>query len=427
MSATADRIRRWTLTRRGRVALAGAALVAAALLVAGLTGWGDPSSDVPTTEVVRGEFVDYLRLRGEVRPVRSIMVTAPIDAGDMQIVKLVRDGAAVSRGDVIAEFNPARLQQTLQEKQSELRQAEAEIEQAEAEGRLREEQDVTALAEARYNVERARLDANNEQWLPRIEAEQAKLRLADANERVREVERTVESNRTNSAAEIARREHKRDKARLEVARAERGLQKLALVAPGDGIVTLLPNFRAGSMFSSSPPVFRVGDQAWPGAPIAELPDLSSVTLAARLDETDRGRLEVGQPAVVRIDAIPDREFEGRVAEIGVVARTDFSGWPPAHNFDFEVELLESDPRLRSGMSGTVRVAAERLDGVLLVPAAAVVRKDGRTLAYVRRGRAFEPREIAIDREGEDQIVVREGLDAGDRVALRDPTGPGGRP
>jgi len=425
MSRARDLLRRWTATRRGRVVAGGVALVAAIALGVGVLGWGDPASDVPTVEVVRGEFVDYLRLRGEVRPVRSVLVAAPTDAGDMQIVKLVRDGAVVSRGDVIAEFNPARLQQTLQEKQSELRQAEAEIEQAQAEARLREEQDVTALAEAHYNVERAKLDANNEQWLPRIEAEQAKLRLADAEERRREVERTVESNRTNSAAEIARREHKRDKARLEVARAERGLGALALVAPGDGVVTLLPNYRAGSMFSSSPPKFRVGDQAWPGAVIAELPDLSSVRLEARLDETDRGRLQVGLPAVVRVDAIPDREFEGRITEIGVVARTDFSGWPPARNFDLEIEILQTDPRLRSGMSGTVRVAAERLDDVLLVPLSAVVRKDGRTLAFVRRGRAFEARDIAIDREGEDQVVVREGLEPGDRVALRDPTAPGG--
>ena len=427
MSLATDLLRRWTATRRGRVAAGGVALVAAATLGMALFGWGDPGSDMPTAEVARGEFVDYLRLRGEVRPVRSVLVVAPIDAGDMQIVKLVADGATVRKGDVIAEFNPARLQQTLQEKQSELRQAEAEIEKAEAEARLREEQDVTAFAEARYNVERAKLDADNEQWLPRLEAEQAKLRLADANERLREVERTVESNRTNAAAEVARREHRRDKARLEVARAERGLRALELVAPGDGIVTLLPNFRAGNMFSSSPPTFRVGDQAWPGAPIAELPDLSSVTLAARLDETDRRRIEVGQAAVVRIDAIPDREFEGRVAEIGVVARTDFSGWPPARNFDFEVEIVDTDPRLRSGMSGTVRVVAERLQDAIIVPAAAVVRKDGRTLAYVWRGRAFEPRDIAIDREGEDQVVVREGLDVGERVALRDPTGPGGRP
>ncbi len=56
--------------------------------------------------------------------------------------------------------------------------------------------------------------------------------------------------------------------------------------------------------------FRAGDRAWPGAQILELPDLTSIHLATRIDEADRGQLKTDQTATIRVDAIPDREYQG---------------------------------------------------------------------------------------------------------------------
>ncbi len=86
--------------------------------------------DVPTAAVTRGDFVEIVETRGDVRPFRSIVVTAPFQAGELQILKLAANGAAVKRGDVVANFEAVTLRRTLQDKQSELRQAQAELEQA---------------------------------------------------------------------------------------------------------------------------------------------------------------------------------------------------------------------------------------------------------------------------------------------------------
>ena len=153
---------------------------------------------------------------------------------------------------------------------------------------------------------------------------------------------------------------KREKALFDLKRAEDGLENLQLKAPADGMVNVLPNYRAGSMMGASPE-FRQGDRAWAGAAILELPDLSSVHLQARLDESDRSRLQVGQVASVRIEAVPGNDFKAKIDRISMLARPDYqSTWPPPRNFDLDLVLLDVDPRIRPGMTAVARIATERI-------------------------------------------------------------------
>jgi len=404
--------RRWTV-------IGGTAMVAGA-------GWGGvwlarTAPKVPTAEVRRGEFVDYVQVRGEVKALHSIILIAPFNAGDIQIVRLTRNGDRVHKGDVVVQFDTTTLQQTLDQKGSELKTAEADIEGARAQARLQQEQDLTELMKARYDVERAKLDASKQEILSRIEGEKTKLNLADAEQKLREIEERLKSHQMAAAADIESKKQKRDKALFEMRQAERNLVAMTLRAPVDGMVTLLPNWRAGGFFSGSAPEFKEGDRTWPGAAIAELPDLSALRIAVRADETDRGRLKPGQSVAVRVDAVPDKEFSGSIAEIGALAKPDFSGWPPAKNFDVAIQLEQADPRMRPGMSATSRVAVGRAPDSILIPAEAAFQKAGRTVAYVLRGSKFEERVVEVARRGNGEVALARGLQPGERVALRDPT------
>jgi multidrug efflux pump subunit AcrA (membrane-fusion protein) len=84
------------------VLLVVAALVASATVMARRTRTA--ASALPTTLVQKGAFVDYLQARGEIRPVRSILMTAPSSGVDMQILELVANGAAVKPGDVVVQL-----------------------------------------------------------------------------------------------------------------------------------------------------------------------------------------------------------------------------------------------------------------------------------------------------------------------------------
>ncbi|MFI5126206.1 MAG: hypothetical protein ACHQJX_05220, partial [Candidatus Acidiferrales bacterium] len=76
---------------------------------------------IPSALVQRGEFTDYVQLRGQAKALKSAIISAPYQAGDLQIIKLAQNGAQVKKGDVVVEFDATTLKQTLAQDQSTLK------------------------------------------------------------------------------------------------------------------------------------------------------------------------------------------------------------------------------------------------------------------------------------------------------------------
>src|SRR5262249_51177045 len=142
-----DRRRRLETMKRATTAI----VVVVALVVGSVAAYarlrrGPSSGSLPAATVARTAFIDYLQLRGEIRPARSILLTAPMSGGsDLQIMQLAKNGATVNAGDVVVQFDTTTQQRTLEQKQSELKQAESEIDKALAEQRRRDQAARTAL------------------------------------------------------------------------------------------------------------------------------------------------------------------------------------------------------------------------------------------------------------------------------------------
>lgn len=410
------------LWRRRKIVLA----AAAAVLVGAAAFWGISRSHaaptIPTAAVERTDFVHWVQLRGQVKALESVHIAAPYRAGDLQILKLVPSGATVKKGDVLVKFDPSQLDQTLAQDKVDVQSAEAEIQQSRAKSRLKEEQDLTDVMKARYAVQSAQLEASKAEIVSKIEGAEAELKLADARQQLKEAEAKLKADKASDAADLKSYQEKRDEAAYQVRLAQHNIDELTVRAPINGVVTLLDtNWNAGGPFGNPQP-FKTGDRVWSGAPIAELPDLSTLEIEARVDETERGSLQVGQKTSVRIAAVPDREFNGKVTQISTLASSDFSaGWPFPRNFTVRISLDRSDPRLRPGMNGTVRVAVDRVLNGIVIPGEALFHRNGESVAYVLHGSKFEPRKIEVAQESSDQVLVAKGLQAGERVALKDPT------
>src|SRR5262245_12552900 len=85
---------------------------------------GTTEVDVPVAKVRRGDFVISVRTRGEIKSTRSVILSAP-QVPDTRIVKLTESGRAVSKGDVVVEFDAAQQEQTLLERVTTVRTAES--------------------------------------------------------------------------------------------------------------------------------------------------------------------------------------------------------------------------------------------------------------------------------------------------------------
>lgn len=391
-------------------------LLGSAMLL-GASRFVSRSPSVPTYEVKREEFLDTLDLRGTVKALKSVTISAPADAGDLQILKLAADGAQVKKGDVVVEFDSTKTEQDLAQFGSTLKSAQAEIEQARAKGRLTEEADTTALMKARYDVERAKLEASKSEIVSRIEGAESGLKLVDAQQKLEEAEQQLKADQSVDRATIESKIQASQKAAYDVKTATGALSKMKLRAPIPGMISLISVWRGAG---DRP--FKAGDQAWAGAPIAEIPDASTLRVSTRVDESERSRIRIGQAVTAQFDAIPEHQFAGHVADISMLASTDFSGgWPFPLDFDLEAQLDQADPRLKPGMPSQLTIIVERVPGAVVIPAEASFQKSGENIAYVWARSKFDERVVEIGRRSGGRLLILKGLQPGDRIALRDPT------
>ena len=407
--STRKRILVWSL-----VAAAGIAGVYAAFHYAGST-----EVDVAVARVRRGDFVVSVKTRGEIRSVRSVLLRAP-QVPDPQIVKLAESGKPIKKGDVVVAFDGVQQEQNLIEKSTDVRTADSEIVQTKAQHKIDDEMDGMNLTQSEYNVERAKLEASKAEILSEIEGAKNRIDVGVSEGALGQVKTQIRSRKISHSADMERLDQKKDKSVRDTELARGYLSKMVIRAPNDGIVNILPNFRAGGSFGQSPPPFKEGDRVWTGAAIAEIPDLSEMRVELKLEEVERGKIKLGQPVHVRVDAVPEKELGAVMDWISPIATLVFRTFPPEKLFPAQATLKNLDPRLRPGMSASAEIIVERQPNVLLIPTRASFLKNGKPTVYVQKGQQFLTRTIEVGKRTDEDLVVLKGLKEGELVTLEKP-------
>jgi HlyD family secretion protein len=376
--------------------------------------------EVPVAKTRKADFVISVKTRGEIRSVRSMILTAP-QVPDPRIVRIAESGRMIKAGDVVVEFDAAQQEQTLLEKNTSVRTADSEIVQTKASHRITDEQDGMNLMTSEYNLQRSKLEASKADVVSKIEGEKSRIDVGISDGELGQVKTTVKAHKISQQADLDRLEQKKDKTVRDAERTRSYISKMILKAPNDGIVNILPNFRAQGSFGSAPPAFKEGDRAWTGAAIAEIPDLSNMRIDLKLDEVDRGKLHIGSKVKVRVDAIADRELDAELDWISPIAAVNFRGMGMSEKtFPARATLKNLDPRLRPGMSATAEVIIESEPGRLLIPVKASFMSKGKPAVYVQNGQQFTLREIEVGKRNDTDIVVIKGLREGEQVTLENP-------
>jgi multidrug efflux pump subunit AcrA (membrane-fusion protein) len=378
---------------------------------------------VPTTRLSRGSIVLSVHMQGDLRAARQMALTAPSVGGNLRILTVVDNGSAVAKDDVIMEFDPADQQYALEQAESELQEAEQEILKRRADVQAQEAADKVALLTAQFDVRRAELDAAVDADL--ITANEHKIRQVELDEskrRLQKIEQDVMHRAVTSKASIAVLEERRTKARLSAERARQNMDTLVVRAPIDGFVSIRENQDAsgGFFFSGMTlPAYRAGDTVFSGRPIADVFEIKTMEIRARVNEQERANVSPGQPAQVECDALPGVVLDARVTAVSGLGRPVLRTGP-LRQFEVTLELPEPDPRMRPGTSVRVQVQGQKLENVLLLPRQALFDKDGKLIVYVRAASGdFAPREVKVLHRTEGQVVI-EGLDESSEVALIHP-------
>ncbi len=359
---------RTTARRRGNAGQVSTGLLVIGLLATvGLAGWWLSGSDgdgggVDEARVVgveRRDLIDGVNANGRVEPLARVAVMSR--AGGIIEHLLVDEGDVVRVGQVLAELDREQLQAQLAQDQADLASAEARLAQTEArlvEQRLRLEDPELEFAQREF----ARLDllhqsgdvSERERDDAALALEQVRFRLAQVEHNLPVMQATVAEARADLAA---------SQAALE--RSETAWREATIRCPIDGVV-LTRDREVGDGVSS---ILTAGGNA---TQIFTLGDLSEMYVEARVDEVDLGRIRVGMPAVVTVDAHRGRELSGAVDRIAPAGSVDGNGI-----VTFEVRLTVDDPEglLKPDMTADAKLVLARRDGVLTLPQRALRRVD----------------------------------------------------
>ncbi len=365
------------------------AIAAIAIVVVRNRPEDEKSEDIARVE--RGDLVESASASGTVHAEAQVEVKSRASGAVLEVA--VNTGDRVEAGALLVRLDPTEEERRLAEARAAAAAATARVAQARA-----------AIGVARNESEEA---------TARAEVRQSAL---DAGLVSREEVRQTSSAARSAAATVALRQADiqaasadLERARLAIRDAEQRLTETELRAPVSGTVLQLAVQR-GSIIASG--ITNIGG----GTSLLTLADLSHLLVSVDLDEAQIGKVQVGMEAEIRVDAYPDRTFQGRVAHIAPL------GVELQNIVTFAVEVAAVDEHadlLRPGMSADVDIVIERHAGVLLVPVLAVRSEARERYVLVRRAGAEEPERRPVQTgvtDGND-IVVLDGLREGEEVIL----------
>jgi HlyD family secretion protein len=305
-------------------------------------------------------FRSYVSSSGE------IVASRYADIGSSVMGRLVElkvaEGDRVKSGQVLARIDAVQARSDLEAAGAYVKALESEAKAAGERSRAARSDVELALArnrEATLRLNRVR-ELVDQELLPtaELDAEQAASDVAEAQ--VRAAQAVVAS----ADEALAAAERRVAQARAQVTRAQDVVSKTDITAPIDGVVTRL-QVREGEMV-----VFGVQNQ--PGTILMTISDLSNINAEVKVAEADVLRIEVGQSATVVLEALPGREFAGRVVEVGASALQVVSTAAAAREFRVVIRLDQPDAALRPGLTCDAEILTREKRDVLTVPLQAVV-------------------------------------------------------
>ena len=382
----------------------------AVLAAAAVTACGPiPGGDL--VHVRRDDLPVTVEATGALRAVESTSISPPLipEVWELKIAHLADDSSTVRRGEPVLAFDPTAVQQELDRKTASRDQAAKEIEKKELELRGTFLDLDRRIAEAYARLGKARLKVEVPEGLSaRLELRRAQIDLGEAEAEVASAQAQRGDAEESGRAQVEILRRRRDAADVRVRQLQDGLARMSVAAPRDGLVILTENWRGEKK--------KVGDGVSPFDEVLEIPDLSRMEARAEIDEADGGRVAVGQPVRLRLEAHPDVEYIGRVAEIDPTVQRQ-SWRTPLKVYRLRVELDRTDAeRMRPGMRFRAEIEVHRVRSALVIPLDAVRQRPGGPVVHLRSGGGWAAAPVALGERGGELVEVLSGLEEGQEIA-----------
>lgn len=281
--------------------------------------------------VARREVAQIVKASGELEPRVKVNISAHVIG---KIDRLyVQEGQWIDKGKPFLRLEQQAFIAQRDQWAAQLSSARTAVRQAEV-----------SLADSRIKLNRAQR-LSGEGIATREQLEAAQLAEASAQLQLEESRQTVHQMQAN------------------LTKAQDDLSKTTIYAPLTGRVIVL-NAKEGEVVVS-------GTMNNPASIIGTIADMSEILATVDVDETEIVNVRTGQEAVLKVDAVPSKEYHGRVVEVGS-SGFNRPAQPDVTFFKVKILLADADPDLRASMSVRAEIHTAAHPDVLTVPIQAVV-------------------------------------------------------
>lgn len=381
---------------------------------------------VPLTDTVRrGAITVLVQATGRVVPNQEIEIKCKASG---EIIQLPVDvSTLVHKGDLLAQLDPQDEERSVKRAEVTLAVAEARLAQTKLALQMAEQELASERKKAETNLKSAEISANEAKAkLERVEQlytkgmasnedrdstitmytraladmEEARIRMQDIT--LRELQ--IESKRED--VKIATSQVEADK--LLLSDVKQRLSETRVTAPIDGVV-IDKYVQIGQIIASG--INNVGG----GTTLMTLGDLSRMFVLVAVDESDIGKISVGQDARIRVDAYQDTVFTGEVVRIAS------KGKNTSNVVTFEVKVEVKGPRkslLKPEMTANVDIVVADKKDVLLVPTRFLISKRGQRILRVRLADGTEEvRNVEVGTNDGEKVEIISGVSEGETVVI----------
>lgn len=401
-----------------------AVLLAAAAVALAVKLWRSSPAQQPaavsirTARVARGTLVETLRVAGSTAARNFVNIVAPMMRGPdsgraLILMKLVKAGMPVKKGDIIAEIDAQPIKDHVDDLSALVVQAAADVRKRQAEHAIEMENLRQTVRIAKAQVEKARLDAGASEIRSDIDRAQLKLGVEEAEATYRQVQQDLATTQARQHAEIRILELTRDRHAHHRDRHVVDITRFTMHAPMSGLAVMESIWRGGDMGQ-----VQEGDEVDPGQPFMKVVDTAGMIVEGTINQAESELIHIGQQAEVGFDAFPSLHLKGRVQSVGALA---VGGWRQNYyirSIPVKIVLESPDARVIPDLSAFGDVVLSRQDDALIIPAEALQISGGKPVVYVRQSNGFTRREVQPGGRNNTQVAVEVGLRSGEEVALQ---------
>jgi len=196
-----------------------------------------------------------------------------------------------------------------------------------------------------------------------------------------------------------------------------GIENITLKSSMEGMVTSV-NVEEGEMITSGTQALGGG-----GTGIMTVANLNEMIVKANINEVDVGKLKKAQKVLIGFDAIKGKVYHGEVKRISPsgIEEQNLVIYP------VEVEILDSDDRIRPGMTADLDIIVGEAENVICIPKHAVINREGKAMVLIRERGKFIPKPVVTGLDDDVKIEVKSGLSESDTLMIPSQEGfsPGG--